>query len=180
MEILQLNKTDFTPGVSFNPASNELVFEGVSRPENASEFYSQIIDWVVTYESSLYKNHVLASKKFDVHITFKFSYFNSASSKMIYQLLESVKRISMMGYKIIINWYSEEGDDQMLEDGEELSEALDIPFNFFETRNDWGLTVHSISFRLGTILASGYYWSIIIIVKIGRVMLILFIFTLFL
>jgi hypothetical protein len=132
MEILQIGKTEFTPEVFFNPISNELLFDGVSRPENASEFYIPIIDWVANYESILYKNHVLAGKKFDVNLTFKFSYINSASSKMIYQLLESVRRINMMGYKINIAWYYDEGDDQMLEDGEELSEAIDIVFTFFE------------------------------------------------
>jgi hypothetical protein len=134
MEILQIAKTEFTPEVSFNPATNELNFEGVSRPENASEFYTRVIDWVTSYESQLYKNHVLGGKKFDVNISFNFSYFNSASSKMIYQLLESFRRINMMGYNIKIAWYYDEGDDQMLEDGEELSEALDINFDFFENK----------------------------------------------
>ena len=35
-----------------------------------------------------------------------------------------------MGYNLNINWHCENGDDQMREDGEELSEAIDIPFNF--------------------------------------------------
>jgi hypothetical protein len=132
MEILQISKTEFTPDVTFNPITNELVFEGVSRPENVAEFYTPIIDWVANYESVLYKNHVLAGKKFDVRVIFKFSYFNSSSAKMIFTLLESIRRINMMGYKIQIEWYYDEGDDQMKEDGDELSEAIDIPFDFFE------------------------------------------------
>ena len=35
-----------------------------------------------------------------------------------------------MGYILDVDWYYEDGDDQMLEDGEELSEALEIQFNF--------------------------------------------------
>ena len=49
---------------------------------------------------------------------------------MIYQLLECLVRLKDMGYTINIDWYYEDGDDQMHDDGEELSEAIDIPFNF--------------------------------------------------
>lgn len=132
MDILQISKTEFTPDVTFNQVTNEFLFEGVSRPENVAEFYSQIIDWVANYESLLYKNHVLGGKKYEVRIIFKFSYINSASAKMLYQFLESIRRINMMGYPISIDWHFEQDDDQMREDGEELSEAIDIPFNFFE------------------------------------------------
>jgi hypothetical protein len=38
-----------------------------------------------------------------------------------------------MGYPFNIEWYYEEGDDQMYDDGYELSEAIDIPFNFHAT-----------------------------------------------
>ncbi len=72
----------------------------------------------------------LAGKNGNLEVIFRFSYFNSASSKMIYSILESLSRIKLMGYNLNINWHCENGDDQMHEDGEELSEAIDIPFNF--------------------------------------------------
>lgn len=132
MEALTIESTEFTPRVSFDPATRVIQFEGVSRPENVSAFYNEVIDWMTGYESELYKNKVLGGKKFDIKVVFKFSYFNSASAKMIYNLLESLVRIKNMGYNINIDWYYEEGDDQMHDDGEELSEAIDIPFNFYE------------------------------------------------
>jgi SiaC family regulatory phosphoprotein len=132
MDVLQLDKTDFTPLIYFNPVLNELTFDGVSRPENVMQFYIIVNDWVAEYESQLYKNHVLGGKKFTIHVIFKFSYFNSASAKQIFIFLESLRRIRMMGYPIDIDWYYDEGDDQMLEDGEELSDAIEIPFNFLE------------------------------------------------
>jgi hypothetical protein len=132
MESLIIESTDFTPKVSFDQDSRTIRFEGVSRPENVSAFYSRVIDWMTGYESELYKNKVLGGKKFNLNVIFKFSYFNSASAKMIYILLESLLRIKNMGYTIHIDWHYEEGDDQMRDDGEELSEALDVPFNFYE------------------------------------------------
>lgn len=136
MDGLQIEKTDFTPYVYFNPVLNEFTIEGVSRPENVTQFYTGVNDWIAEYESQLYKNHVLGGKKFNLHIIFKFSYFNSASAKMIFQFLESLRRIRMMGYTIEVDWYYDEGDDQMLEDGEELSEAIEIQFNFISKSSE--------------------------------------------
>lgn len=132
MDALFIEATEFTPKVSFDPELRIIEFDGVSRPENVTAFYNQVIDWIAGYESELYKNNVLGGKKFEVKVIFKFSYFNSASAKMIYMFLESLVRLKNMGYALNIDWYYEEGDDQMHEDGEELSEAIDIPFNFIE------------------------------------------------
>src|SRR5208283_2455031 len=125
MENLEIKETEFTPQVKFDWSNNYFEFDGVSRPENVFLFYEPILDWMTTYESELYKNHVSAGKKFDVKVVFKFSYFNSASAKMIYNMLECLLRIKQMGYILTIDWYSEDGDDQMRDDGEELSEAID-------------------------------------------------------
>lgn len=130
MDALHIEATEFTPKVSFDPESRIIEFDGVSRPENVTAFYNEVIDWITGYESELYKNNVLGGKKFEVKVIFNFSYFNSASAKMIYMFLESLVRIKNMGYALNIDWYYEDGDDQMHEDGEELSEAIDIPFNF--------------------------------------------------
>lgn len=130
MDALIIEATEFTPRVSFEPTTRTIEFDGVSRPENVSAFYTRVIDWMTGYESELYKNKVLGGKKFDVNVIFKFSYFNSASAKMIYALLESLQRIKNMGYIVNVDWYYEDGDDQMHDDGEELSEAIDISFNF--------------------------------------------------
>ncbi len=130
MENLEIKETEFTPRIRFDGVKNYFEIEGVSRPENVTLFYQPVIDWMTTYESELYKNHVSGGKRFSLDVVFKFSYFNSASAKMIYSVLESLSRIKNMGYRLAIEWYSEDGDDQMRDDGEELSEAIDIPFNF--------------------------------------------------
>ncbi len=130
MDNLEIKETEFTPRIMFNFEENSFEFYGVSRPENVVMYYQPVIDWITTYESELYKNHVSGGKKYHLEVVFKFSYFNSASAKMIYTILESISRIKEMGYGLTINWHTDDGDDQMHEDGEELSEAIDIPFNF--------------------------------------------------
>jgi hypothetical protein len=51
---------------------------------------------------------------------------------MIYTILEILKGIKKLGFGLTINWLYDEGDDQMREDGEELSEAIELMFNLVE------------------------------------------------
>src|SRR6266498_1387266 len=105
MDALYIEATEFTPKISFNPELRIIEFDGVSRPENVIAFYNQVIDWITGYESELYKNNVLGGKKFEVKVIFNFSYFNSASAKMIYMFLESLVRLKNMGYTLNIDWF---------------------------------------------------------------------------
>jgi hypothetical protein len=131
MDALIIDHTEFTPRVMLDPVNRIFEFEGVSRPENVTTFYAPVIDWMTDFESDLYKINVSGGKKFNINIVFKLSYFNSASAKMIFIMLESLSRIRNMGFSFIIDWYYDEGDDQMCDDGHELSEAIEIPFNFY-------------------------------------------------
>jgi hypothetical protein len=53
---------------------------------------------------------------------------NSASSKYILQILDHFKKLFVKGAKIIVEWYYEDIDDQIFEDGEDLSDVIKIPF----------------------------------------------------
>ena len=65
---------------------------------------------------------------------FKLSYFNSASAKFILDILLYINKISGLGVNVGINWYYEEGDDDMHDVGEELAEMVDFDFEYIETK----------------------------------------------
>jgi hypothetical protein len=132
MEPLIIQASEYTPEINLNPQMRLFDFKGVSRPENAIDFYTQIYNWFADYESSLKKMFYAGQDKYDLTCNFYFSYFNSASSKMIYTILEILRGIKKLGFGLIINWYYDNGDDQMREDGEELSEAIELMFNLIE------------------------------------------------
>jgi len=50
---------------------------------------------------------------------------------MIYWI-KKIATISHLNKKIVINWYYEEGDEDILEQGEHISSVVSIPFNFIE------------------------------------------------
>jgi hypothetical protein len=127
LEPLIIQQTEFTPFIYFDAEKCELKISGVSRPEDVRNFYAGPLDWLQKFEVLNSSNPLTKPVK----VEFFFNYFNTTSSKRIFQMLEVLKRLSEAGIEISISWKYEEGDEQIKEDGEELSFALDLPFNYF-------------------------------------------------
>ncbi|MBN1117268.1 MAG: DUF1987 domain-containing protein [Bacteroidales bacterium] len=126
MKRLILSATDYTPAIDLNPANLSMHFTGVSRPENVGLFYQQVIDWV---EEIPYELKELGSST--LKIVFKLDYCNSATQKYILIILEKIVEIKDQGLDLVVEWYYDQGDDKMLEDGEDISDAIGLAFNFY-------------------------------------------------
>ncbi len=100
----------------FNKASVEI--SGKSLPENVTEFYSPLMKWLDTNARTL-KN---------ITVSFKLNYFNTASSKMILDILLLLEETKEEGKKPRILWYYPEYDEEMHEAGIEYSEMVDLDF----------------------------------------------------
>ena len=126
MNSLKIEATTFTPEISFNIDNNTLSFLKVSKPANAIEFYKPVFEFIDHFEKTKVKSKVVN----ELIVDFKFDYFNTATAKIIYELLEKFKKIRKQGVGIIINWYYHPEDEDLLEEGEIMSEAVDLPFHF--------------------------------------------------
>lgn len=130
MESLIIEATEFTPGINFDLNTYVFKMHGVSRPEDVMEFYSPIIEWLKQFDEEIVSH---TSTKYDIpllNFVIHMSYFNSSSAKSLLQVFERFKVIYNRGIKLQIDFYYDDGDEQMKEDGEDLSEAIEIPFNF--------------------------------------------------
>ena len=119
MDALRIPATDDTPEVILD-SSGEFEFSGKSLPEDVASFYDPIIDWIDEYgqnanDSSIFK--------------FKLTYFNTASSKMILDILMKLEELSEGGADIKVEWHYEEEDEDMEEAGEEYSDIVEVPFD---------------------------------------------------
>lgn len=130
MKPLIIESTEFTPNVVFDPERNYFEIAGVSRPENVMGFYDPLIKWLRDYEKKI------SSSSEEIKLVFRLDYFNSSTSKYLLQVLEVFKAYIDGGHTVIIEWYYDEWDDQMLEDGEDLSEAVSIDFEFIAKEGD--------------------------------------------
>lgn len=121
---LILRPSRITPLVYFDPNRGLLELRGKSSPENAINFYHNLLLALEKYAQ--YGNR-------DVTANFKYEYFNTSSSKCIFDIFRKLIKIKEQGHSIAINWYYEEFDDDMLEAGEDYSDLLGVDFNFIET-----------------------------------------------
>jgi hypothetical protein len=129
MKSLILESTESTPEVHFNPDNHILDMSGVSMPENASGFYQQIIDWLDVYKENV-ANKNTGEDDILIKLNFKLTYCNSASAKYLLIIMERLKTLKGSGINIEINWYYDAGDELMLDDGKDLSDTINLPFNY--------------------------------------------------
>lgn len=121
MKAIKIKPTRTTPAVLLDPSRGVLKMVGRSTPENSIDFYYPI--------NSMLKDNV-TSRKFEVRI--KLEYFNTSSSKCLYDLFKSIKALGIKGIQVYVHWYYQPEDEDMLEVGEDYSDMLDMPFSFIE------------------------------------------------
>ncbi len=112
-----------------DPDHNIIEFTGFSLPEDAMGFFLPIISWLYDYvsicEEKIKENQILK-------VTFKFSYYNTASHRAFLEIFKILKRLQEKGLEVRVDWYYETDDNSMLESGKELSEMVDLPLNYIE------------------------------------------------
>jgi hypothetical protein len=127
MEKLLINKTSKSPFISLDKGSFQ--FSGRSIPEDAKKIFKPVIDWLKEYkpgDSNL------------TTINFCFDYLDTSSSKCVFDILKVLDEIYNGGHDLVINWYYEEGDDDMLDLGIHLKSFIKAPFNFIENEQSLG------------------------------------------
>ncbi len=129
MEPLYIEPTEFTPKVNFDPENSLFEISGFSRPENVIGFYRPILKWLEEYNDNVLSMNTQFDKSI-LTINMKMTYFNSASSKFLLDILLEFMKFHSKGNKVEVNWYYEDGDDEILESGEEISDMLGYTFNF--------------------------------------------------
>jgi hypothetical protein len=123
MENLIIKGTNRTPDVDFNANGNIRIW-GRSIPEDAGLFYNHLYSWIFRYCMN-------PQSQTDVHLDLE--YMNSGSSKAILQILKELSSLAEKKMDVLVHWYYETGDEDMLERGEYFESILDIKFTFIET-----------------------------------------------
>ena len=118
---LELPLTESTPYVLIDEEAGYIRFKGECYAENTIEFFKKTTDWLTGYLASDFKSLI-----FDVEL----EYFNSSSSKLLYNMLKSMDTRAQHGKDVTINWYVVDGNDIILESGEDFKDELtNLNFN---------------------------------------------------
>ena len=120
-----LEQTEYVPTVDFNADTGVLEMSGESYHENAKKVFEPIILWLHKYLSIPGK---------EVIFNFRMSYFNTSSSKRILEILLLLEEYSQTKEgNVIVNWYYESYDYDMMEQGQEYAEDIQLPINLIAT-----------------------------------------------
>ena len=121
MENINIDGTPKTPTIHFNKDSGVLEIKGRSIPENSIEFYKPMLDWIEAYAKA---------PKGDTQVNIKLEYFNTSSSKCILDVFKKLETVT--GTKMVINWFYEQDDEDMLEAGEDYQAIINVPFKMIQ------------------------------------------------
>lgn len=123
METIKIISTEDTPNVILDPVNNHFEISGRSLPEDVVVFYQPVMKWLEELDKAPIANMVL---------NIKLEYFNTASSKLILDILLKLEEIFQNGTQVKVVWSFLAADSDMKEAGEEYSEIVGLPFELKE------------------------------------------------
>jgi hypothetical protein len=115
MNAINIEGTEDTPKVVLDKNANVFEISGRSLPEDAAEFYHPILQWLEKYAENANPS---------TNFVVKLEYFNTASSKLILDVLTKLEAIQ----NVKISWFYYNDDEDMEEAGQEFSELIDVEF----------------------------------------------------
>lgn len=121
-----IEQAENIPGVSLDSDTGIFEIKGISRPENVQDFYDPILLWFDDYLKEITGNNEGKT----VTLTVFLEYFNSSSAKYILNILKKMAEYLAAGVNVTVNWNYEDGDEDMLEVGEEMQRMVKFQFNF--------------------------------------------------
>ena len=113
---LERERAQASPYILIDEAKGYMRFEGECYLEDVFDFFSEINDWLEKF---------LASDFSELTFDCALEYFNSSTTKVLYNLLRYMDQHSH-GKKVVVNWIVADEDDEMLiECGEDYQEEME-------------------------------------------------------
>jgi hypothetical protein len=117
---MHIISTGNTPEFHFN--SNGIIkIKGRGLYSNNDEATKSIMKWIDEYR----RNPAEIT-----YVNIGFEYLNSLSTKILFSILKQLSEVILHSGKIVIQWYYEEDDEDILERGQFISSSLNLPINF--------------------------------------------------
>ena len=118
---LEKEKTTSTPYVLVDEEKSYMKLEGRCFHENIAMFFREVANWLDEYLTTDFKLFT-----FDNAI----SYFNSSTTKLIYNMLKRLDGHTTAENKVVVNWITEKDNEVMIECGEDFKEEMEhLEFN---------------------------------------------------
>ena len=116
MDNLNIEETKYTPKIFLDAQNGLIEMVGKSYPENTFEFYEPVMLWVSEYFKSIVKEKTT--------INIEISYFNSSSSKLLFDFFDLIEE-NIDKSDIVINWIYDIENESAQEAGEDFIEDFE-------------------------------------------------------
>jgi hypothetical protein len=117
---LKIEATKSSPEICMNP-EGVIEIRGRSMLEDFTGLNKQIEDWI--------NNYIINSPE-STRIDFYLEYLNTNNIKFYISVLKKIEAVILQDKKLVINWYYEEGDEDIFEKGEYISGSLKTGMRF--------------------------------------------------
>jgi O-glycosyl hydrolase len=107
------------PTIILNKEKNLFLIRGRSFPENAEELFKDTLQWLEEYAKNPNDKTVF---------TIKLYYYNSATARKLLEIFDILEKIKKSGKQVVVQWYYQEEDDVIRENGEDFALLFDIDF----------------------------------------------------
>ena len=114
MENLIIDATAKTPKIEFSHLTGELVFTGISIPENSAKLYEGVFKWVKDYVE---QPNLLTNFRLNLE------YFNTSSIMWIARMIKILSSINNVDATLMIHLYYDIFEFETM-DSEELADAI--------------------------------------------------------
>lgn len=127
MKIIHYKPEGLKPGIILDIDDNKFEIFGKSCPENVVEFYQPVMDWLDEYKENARDKTVFE---------FRLQYYNTASSKVLFIIMQKLESVHESGKEVLIRWIYPEDDEALEEAGEEYDDLIDVPFELIATKEE--------------------------------------------
>ena len=118
MEVLHIVGDDDIPEVTFDKSKELFEISGRSVPEDVIQFYKPILKWLDEYSSDPLEKTVF---------NFKMEYYNTASSKLLLDILFKLEDIYKSGHQVLVRWYYPQNDGDIEDGGKDYFDLVKVP-----------------------------------------------------
>jgi len=122
---LYIEGTDETPTVIMDAEKNIFSIEGRCIPEDSTDLFAPVMAWMNAYAKA---------PKPDTKVEIKLLYFNSASSKAMWEFFSLLRKLQNTNPKV--EWHYHDDDDEMRDAGEEFASFFNLPFDYVPYQDD--------------------------------------------
>lgn len=117
--------SDSTPEFLFS-SDGRFKIRGRGLYKTETSAVGELINWIDEY---------LGDPAEITYVVIALEYLNSYSTTILVSILRRLNMVLLQSKKLVIQWYYEEDDEDLLERGEYISMTFDIPVTFIPTNH---------------------------------------------